>query len=154
MKSDDSLRLREALIDLLLAGKANSQDELRLHLAELGFETNQSKISRMLRQIGAVKSKNEQGATVYRLQREPAPPTTETPMSHLVLGVVFNQHHIIVKTSPGAAPLIARVLDHQDKVIDILGTLAGDDSVLVIPSDVTQTEEIAVSIKRLLMAEG
>ena len=60
---------------LLIEGKVATQEDVCAALESLGHPVNQSKVSRLLRKIGAVKSKNEQGQIVYRLPLEPAPPT-------------------------------------------------------------------------------
>lgn len=139
-------RLIEDMRTILLQGKVTTQDGICASMVEHGHTVNQSKVSRLLRKIGAVKTKNERGEIVYRLPHEPAPPTTSCQLSSLIIDVVANEVNIIVYTSPGSAQLIARILDYNKDHIDILGTIAGDDAVFIAPAS---TKEIHYSIKKI-----
>lgn len=136
---------------LLLTGNVGTQEEIRQALNAEGLNITQSKISRLLRKVGAVKSKNEQGEIVYRLPKEPAPPTKKSPLDELVLEIVSNGQLIIVRTSPGAASLVGRLLDYQQESCGILGSVAGDDALLVVPMDVSKITDTEQKIKQLLM---
>lgn len=142
----------ESLRELLLDGSAGTQEDLCLALEALGYEANQSKVSRLLRKIGAVKGKNEFGQIVYRLPQEPAPLPPSCQLSGLVLDIVANETSIVVTTSPGCASMIARILDHQKRQCEILGTIAGDDTILVIPKFIKQIESSFQSIKAVLFS--
>lgn len=140
----------EALRQLLLAGLASTQDALCAQLEAKGHAVNQSKISRMLRKMGAVKAKNERNQLVYSLPKEPAPPSTMSSLGNLVLHIVANEMVIILHTSPGSASLIARMLDYHHEKIGILGTVAGDDTILVLPKSIHTTADTLNHIKMLL----
>lgn len=146
----DQASLSEDLRLLLLEGKVTKQDDICAELQAKGHHVNQSKISRLIRKLDAVKSKNEQGQVVYRLAREPAPPTTNNQLSNLVIDVVANEVNIIVNTSPGSAQLIARILDYHKEKIQILGTIAGDDTVFIAPTSIKTIHESLREIKNLL----
>ncbi|SUI40243.1 Arginine repressor [Serratia marcescens] len=60
-------------------------------------------------------------------------PTTTSPLKNLVLDVDHNDAVVVIHTSPGAAQLIARLLDSLGKSQGILGTIAGDDTIFVTP---------------------
>ena len=59
---------------------------------------------------------------------------TSSPLKNLVLDVDYNDMLIVIKTSPGAAQLIARLLDSIGKSEGILGTIAGDDTIFITPT--------------------
>ena len=139
-----------ALRHLLQQGEFGSQEELKAKLEEQGFEVNQSKISRLLRKLGAAKTTGSQGEVVYRLPKEPSPPSKQTELRELIIDVVRNEQLIIVYTSPGSASLIARIMDYQDEKLDILGTVAGDDTILVIPKSVKTIQQTQQAIKHIL----
>lgn len=147
----DKNRLMNDLRDLLLKGKVNKQEELCAVLTGMGHQVNQPRISRLIRKLNAIKSKNEAGEIVYRLAREPAPPTVTSQLSNLVVEVTCNETLIIVNTSPGSAQLIARILDHNKTNIQILGTIAGDDSIFIAPLSVKKIKDAVQSIKKLLL---
>lgn len=152
MGFSQSNELFEALKNLLMGRKANTQEDLCHALAKQGFEINQSKISRLLRKIGAIKVLNTQGKIVYSLQREPAPPTVATPLKDLILAVSANEALVIIFTSPGSASMIARVLDYHQEAFDILGTLAGDDTVFVAPVSIKNTKILVEKIRSLFLS--
>lgn len=142
--------LLDDLRQLLLEGKVTRQEDICIALQGKGHQVNQSKISRLIHKLNAIKSKNELGQVVYRLAREPAPPTTSSQLSSLVIEVVANETTIIVNTSPGAAQLVARVLDYNKSNIQILGTIAGDDSIFIAPLSVKAIAYSMEQIKKLL----
>ncbi len=142
--------LISVLKDLLVHSKAGTQEEIKQLLQQQGFDVNQSKISRLLRQIGAVKTTNEHKQIVYSLPREPAPPSTQSQLIQLIIDVVANETLIIIHTNPGSAGLIGRLLDHNQKELGILGTVAGDDTIFVVPKSTRQIQQTLRAIKKHL----
>ncbi len=148
--SHDNSELLEALSEILHKGLASTQQEICQELAERGFAVNQSKMSRLLHKLAAIKIKNTQGQTCYRLPKELAPPPTQTPLNQLILKIAANENLIIIQTSPGSASLIARMLDYQNSESEILATLAGDDTIFVAPKSVTRIDQTFEEVKKLL----
>ena len=140
--------LSEALRSLLQKGEASTQEELCAKLLELGFEMNQSKASRLLRKIGAIKVLNTRGEAVYSLPHDPAPPQMNISMREIVFDIKANEMMVVVRTSPGSASLIGRVIDHS--TLDILGTIAGDDVIFVAPGHAANIQSLVAEIKELL----
>lgn len=141
------------LIDLktLLSQRAvHSQQEIAAALKELGWDVNQSKISRAIHKIGAVRVRNEQGEITYQLPKQ-ASPVAPQNFSHLILNVGHNETLIVIDTTPGSASLIAHSLDHQKKALQILGTIAGDDTIIIIPSSVKNIIHTLNSVKKFLI---
>lgn len=151
MDRKEITRLDEALRTLLLGREAHTQEEICAALEKQGYEVNQSKISRLLRKIGAVKVENSKGETVYSLPREPAPPTPETRLRDLILEVVSNEVLVVIYTSPGSASMVARMLDYAQISTEILGTLAGDDTIFVAPRSIKNIRKLQEEIRALLM---
>lgn len=148
MEKQDSLI--DAFKALLKEEKFGSQSEIVTALQEMGFEhINQSKVSRMLSKFGAVRTRNPKMEMVYQLPAELSVPTTSSPLKNLVVDVDHNQMIIVVKTSPGAAQLIARLLDSIGKSGGILGTIAGDDTIFITPTLNTPIESVLDSIHDL-----
>lgn len=134
LNTDYSASLIGDLKNILLQGVVATQDTICSALEAKGHQVNQSKISRLLRNINAIKSKNSNGEMVYRLPHDIAPPSISTTLAALVIDVVANESLIIIKTSPGSASLIARIID--DKQCQVIGTIAGDDTIFVAPQSV------------------
>ena len=123
-----------ALRKILESGKNSTQEELRDMLEAKGHNVNQSTISRDLRKIGAIKGTDNKGRTVYRLSDLSQESTfVAQSVGDLILNITNNDSMIVIQTSPGSASLVARHLD-MNKPADILGTIAGDDTIFVAPS--------------------
>ena len=142
--------LTRAFKELLNQERFGSQNEIVDALKKQGFTgINQSKISRMLSKFGAVRTRNTKMEMVYCLPNELSVPNTSSPLKNLVLDVDHNAMLIIIKTTPGAAQLIARLLDSIGKSEGILGTIAGDDTIFVTPTNDKPIDELLQNIQRL-----
>ncbi|WP_044470886.1 transcriptional regulator ArgR [Mannheimia massilioguelmaensis] len=136
--------------DLLSQERFGSQSEIVTALQELGFTNiNQSKVSRMLSKFGAVRTRNTRMEMVYCLPNELSVPNTSSPLKNLVIDIDHNDFVIVVKTSPGAAQLIARLLDSVGKAEGILGTIAGDDTIFITPTKGTSINTLIGNIQPL-----
>lgn len=142
--------LTNAFRSLLAEEKYASQSEIVTALQQLGFsQVNQSKISRMLAKFGAVRIRNSKMQTVYCLPPELSLPNTSSPLKNLVLDIDYNAAVVVIRTSPGGAQLIARLLDSLGKNDGILGTIAGDDTVFVTPTRGTEMTQLMSNIQHL-----
>ena len=92
---------------------------------------------------------NARGDMVYCLPPELGMPTAKSPLKQLVLDIVHNNVMVIIRTSPGAAQLIARLLDSLSKKDGVLGTIAGDDTIFIAPADVTKIEDLRQRVEDL-----
>ncbi len=126
--------LIKAFNTLLKDEKCGSQNAIVLTLLEEGFENiNQSKVSRMLKKFGAIRTRNAKMEMVYCLPPALGVPTTSSPLKNFVRDIDFNRSIVVIHTNPGAAQLIARILDSLGKAEGILGTIAGDDTIFITP---------------------
>lgn len=142
--------LSEAFKSLLREEKFSSQSEIVTALQEMGFShINQSKVSRMLSKFGAVRIRNTKMEMVYQLPPELSVPATSSPLKNLVIDIDHNDVLIVIHTSPGAAQLIARLLDSIGKSEGILGTIAGDDTIFVTPTRDTSIIQLIDNINTL-----
>ena len=143
------------LREILLEGKARTQSEIQQELERQGVASSQSKISRLLHQIGAVKLIDSQGKTHYRLPHEAGliheltSPQEKTLISQWVLDVIANATLIIIHTTPGAAGMVARIIDQHRNNLEILGTIAGDDTIFVAPQNNERIKETIAKITQL-----
>jgi transcriptional regulator of arginine metabolism len=149
-KQKNENNLFDSLRSLLMGRKADTQDSICAALEKMGYEVNQSKISRLLRKVGAIKVVNTTGQTVYSLPREPAPPSVKTSLGELITDIVSNEALVVIFTSPGSASMIARVLDYNQITTEILGTIAGDDTIFVAPKTIKDIQKLTREIKALL----
>ncbi|PHM29632.1 transcriptional regulator ArgR [Xenorhabdus budapestensis] len=150
-KQEDLVKAFKAL---LKEEKFSSQGEIVAALQEDGFENiNQSKVSRMLTKFGAVRTRNAKMEMVYCLPAELGVPTATSPLKNLVLDVDYNHSVVVIRTSPGAAQLIARLLDSLGKAEGILGSIAGDDTVFSTPTQALTTKQLYEAILNLFEQE-
>jgi len=146
-KQDQLVKAFKALLKEECFG---SQGDIVQSLQELGFENiNQSKVSRMLSKFGAVRTRNAKQEMVYCLPAEMGVPNTSSPLKNLVIDLDHNDSMIVIRTSPGAAQLIARLLDSIGKAEGILGTIAGDDTIFIAPAHVDEIHKTLTTIKEI-----
>lgn len=148
------MQKQEALIkafrQLLSAETCSSQADIVTALQAQGFTSiSQSKVSRLLSKYGAVRTRNTHGEMVYCWPTEMGMPTAQSPLKQLVLDISHNQAMVVIRTSPGAAQLIARLLDTLHKKDGVLGTIAGDDTIFVAPTNVSEIDQVITTIEHL-----
>ncbi len=143
MSSNESAERMQALKTLLVEGGLSTQEELVAALKSKKFTATQSTISRDLRRINAIKMRNSSGAIVYRLSEDSSVVTTD--MQSLLMSVEHNGSLIVLRTTPGSASLVARLLD-KSQIKEILGTIAGDDTVFVAPRSTNKIQSLTKAI--------
>lgn len=150
MSSAKQDALIKAFKEILKTESFGSQGEIVNALKDQGFDNiSQSKVSRMLSKFGAVRTRNARGDMVYCLPPELGMPTAKSPLKQLVLDIVHNNVMVIIRTSPGAAQLIARLLDSLSQADGVLGTIAGDDTIFIAPADITEIEDLRQRVEDL-----
>jgi transcriptional regulator of arginine metabolism len=137
---------RQSRIAAVLARNAvRSQSELARLLAAEGVEVAQATLSRDLEEIGAVKMRRAGVGMVYALGDEAPGPVlralgeaTEVRVSRLaaelLVSVEASANLVVARTPPGGAHLLASAIDRAG-LPDVLGTIAGDDTVLIVARD-------------------
>ena len=146
--------LTQAFKDLLKQEQFSSQGDIVDALKAQGFDNiSQSKVSRMLSKFGAVRTRNVRQEMVYCLPVELGVPTAKSPLKQLVLDIEHNDVMIIIRTSPGAAQLIARLLDSLSKSDGVLGTIAGDDTIFIAPTDTKQISQTIDKLEELFLTD-
>jgi transcriptional regulator of arginine metabolism len=144
----DKAARQEAIRRIIRAHAVSTQDELGQLLAHEGFDVTQATLSRDLAQLGAMRVSLPQGGTVYGLEEAP-PPSGEDrlrELSEMILSVEDNEMLVVVRTRPGSAPLVASAID-QARLLECLGTLAGDDTIFVAPARGRSTRTLNRKLK-------
>lgn len=148
LRNDSQERLM-ALRELIRAGAANNQEDLCKVLKLKKFKVTQSTISRDLRRIGAIKTINKEGQTVYKLPDDhqmTLPLNVSHSLGGLLMGIQSNESLIVLHTAPSSASLVARHLDSMRSELGIMGTVAGDDTIFIAPAS---EKKIPALIKRI-----
>ncbi len=142
--------LIENIKELLHQKQIRSHYELAYYLDERGFaNVSQSQISRLLKQVGAVYLKNATGESVYAIKHELMIPTLDTEIHELVVAINTNENMIMVSTVPGAANIVAGIIDNMKDKLQVLAVIAGDDSVMVLPVAIKERESISLNLQNL-----
>ncbi|MDX1705278.1 transcriptional regulator ArgR [Pseudidiomarina sp.] len=150
MSDNKNGTLIDAFKELLNEEAYGSQVDIVDALKARGFTNiSQSKVSRLLSKYGAVRTRNARQEMVYCLPAELGIPSTRAPLTQLVLDIQHNDVMVIIRTTPGAAQLIARLLDSVGKKEGVLGTIAGDDTIFIAPLKVSEIDYTLQKVKEL-----
>lgn len=141
---------QQCIVECLSRHDVASQGALMDLLARRGFVVTQATLSRDLDEIGATKETDASGVGYYRVPPDGVPPAqSSSHKSRLprivaeVLGSVDSSGNIVVlRTPPGAAQYLASAVDHAD-ADDIIGTVAGDDTVLLVTREPKGAQKVA-----------
>lgn len=143
-----------AIRDLLSSSLVASQDELRRKLRRRGIHVTQATLSRDMHELrlskgpGGYSLPNGNGAAAAAAEDD-APPSVEEMIESFALRVRQAMNQVVVATVLGGAQQVAAALDRAGWT-EIVGTLAGDDTVLVICPDVRRAGEVEAKIRMLL----
>jgi transcriptional regulator of arginine metabolism len=141
MSSPQTKASRHARIVALIRDESvHSQTELAELLAEAGIQVTQATLSRDLEELGAVKISGaylipEDGNRPLR-QSEQAPARLVRLLRELLTGADASGNLVVLRTPPGAAQFLASALDRSG-LPDVVGTIAGDDTILVVAREAT-----------------
>lgn len=140
-RSPQTKAARQARITQLVArAEIRSQTELAELLASEGFVVTQGTLSRDLVDVGAVKVATADGGFGYALRgegaqvRERAEARLAQLCYELLTSAEASANLVVVKTPPGAAQYLASAIDRA-ALDEVLGTIAGDDSILIVSRD-------------------
>jgi transcriptional regulator of arginine metabolism len=134
----------------------SNQDELQLRLKEEDCEVTQATLSRDLRFMKVVKVSDSEIGYIYRLSDKGAIKDTvkdeQTGSNYQVnniLGIDFSGNLGVLKTLPGNASSVAILIDKANTK-EILGTIAGDDTVLLIMREGVKSDEVMEILKSII----
>lgn len=146
---------QQLIIDLLGRRSVRSQNELVDLLAESGIHATVSTISRDLLELDAVRVRQSDGYLAYAvpseggdrtpvagLQTHAAATRLQRLATELLVSAQSSANLVVLRTPPGAAQFLASAIDHSSDG-SIIGTIAGDDTVLLITRDPQGGEDVA-----------
>ena len=146
---------RRAIRRIIGLQKVGSQSELVAGLADAGFDVTQATVSRDLREIGAVKVRSASGRSVYSVRTGSVNGDEGTSIQSLrrllaefAETIVPTGNLVVVSTPPGAAQVVAGAVDRVG-IDGVLGTVAGDDTVLVVAAEAKGGWRIAKQLEQL-----
>ncbi len=140
---------QRAILELLHRGPVESQEELQGFLARRGFEAGQATLSRDIRELGLIKTPDGYAASRGATASEPVLPSVSRLVREFVVDVRLAQNLLVLKTSVGSAQPVAAALDSEDWP-EVVGTIAGDDTILVISPDNKTAQQLVRRIHEML----
>jgi transcriptional regulator of arginine metabolism len=149
MKYQRHNAIRELVSHALVA----NQDELRRKLRRRGFEVTQATLSRDIHELrlskgpGGYSLPNGRGTSA--LAADDSPPTVAEMMDGFGLRVAHAMNQVVVRTVMGGAQPVAAALDREGWT-EVVGTVAGDDTVLLICPDVRRAGEVESRLRAML----
>ncbi|WP_193086672.1 arginine repressor [Brevibacterium aurantiacum] len=133
---------QQKIIDLITRKSVHSQIDLAENLATMGITVTQATLSRDLAEVGAVKIRSTAGS-VYAVPGEGGDRSLQQStgdsldaklprlLEELLVSAAAQDNTVVLRTPPGAAQYLASAID-RSSMVGIFGTIAGDDTVLVI----------------------
>jgi transcriptional regulator of arginine metabolism len=137
-------RRRQAVAAILRQSRVGTQEELLSRLAAAGERATQATLSRDLARLGARRVSRPEGA-FYELPAAGGLPV----LRELISGISANASLVVVRTQPGSASAVARAIDLAG-LREVLGTIAGDDTVFVAPAAGLRPGRLAGSLAERL----
>ncbi len=147
--SKHEIAKRHAVIRSLITSKdISNQTELVKELRAKKIDVTQATLSRDLVELAIIRVPTEDGYR-YELKTDTAEPALQRVTSEEVISIEANEHLVVVRTFPGRAQGVAFMLDAK-KDNEILGTIAGDDTIMVIPRSVRRIKKTIKNISQHL----
>ena len=140
---------QKAILEIVQQGPVASQEHLQRALHKRGCEVGQATLSRDIHELNLVKTPDG----YVRMQAGPASEPALPPASRLVREFVLDvrpaQNLLVIKTSVGSAQPVAAALDAESWP-ETVGSIAGDDAILIVCPDTMSAERLAVRIREML----
>ena len=144
---------RRAIRRILMTRHITRQSDLVEQLEEEGFQVTQATASRDLAEMGAVKRRSSDGLFGYTLPEQPASVEENSgnvarALAQFANTITSTGSLVVIKTPPGAAQVVASAVDGA-ALAGVLGTVAGDDTLLVIVDEQVGGWRVAKELERI-----
>jgi len=152
---EDTRARRALIVELVRTRHVTTQGDLRDLLRAKGHDVTQATLSRDLAKLRARRVSMPDGGTAYEIEGFAARDDESqlSSMASLVLGIREGAAIVVVHTRPGAAQAVAAMLD-QARLDSIIGSIAGDDTIFVVPERRVTTVALAKTLRRMLTPES
>ncbi len=145
---------QEKILELIARYPIGTQDELIAYLKEYDCNATQATVSRDIRALKLIKVLMEDGNYRYILPQTQDNSTKDgaavlnyhKTYASSILSVRYAMNNVVIKTAPGMASAIALMLDHTNHEM-MLGTVAGDDTIIVVTRSTEESEALCKSIE-------
>ncbi len=147
-------RRQNKIINIVKSTPVHTHDELIEALNREGVQVTQATVSRDIKELGIIKVPSSDGGSVYSVPEVASEPNRNRVdmVSDSIKAVNAALHTIVINTFPGMAPAVGAAVDsvmHND----ILGSVAGDDTVIIIAKSIESATELEAKIKMVFRLE-
>ena len=133
---------QQDLKNLITNEAIRTQEELTDKLSKMGYDVTQATVSRDIKELKIIKTADETGNLRYCLQSGILKQTNDyASLFHLVKSIRMSLNVIVIKTHVGMAQGVAAAIDDMH-LSEILGTIAGDDTIMIVCDGVEKTQDI------------
>ncbi|MCR5736737.1 MAG: arginine repressor [Eubacterium sp.] len=142
---------QKAILEIINQYEIDTQDELVKKLKEKGFEVTQATISRDMKQLQLIKVPASNGKQKYAASNVESPNAVNKYMRVLADGIISVEsagNILVIKTGSGLAMAVAAAVDSL-KIDGILGSIAGDDTIMCVVKETEQIEQIKNRLNQL-----
>ena len=148
-KKLEDIQKRHILVKTLIsAGGISNQTQLQKVLKQKGVKVTQATLSRDLNELGIARVPNSKGYA-YKLGASGDENALKFHLAEEIISVKSNENIIVIRTFPGRAQGVAAFIDRQETE-EMIGTIAGDDTIIIVPSSVKRIKKTIDQIKTIL----
>lgn len=144
---------QKKIIDIIEGNPIPTQEELAEALRQAGIEVTQATVSRDIKELRLVKVSQGNDTYRYAIPKETAIGVSEEKLKRMirdfVTGVDYSENLIVIRTYPGNAHGVASLIDGANWE-QIIGTVAGDDTILLIIKPITEVQNVIDKVKSMM----
>ena len=144
-------RRQTAIIEVVEQEAVRSQEQLRQRLARRGFDVTQATLSRDIKELGLLKRSSDGAYQPGGAQSAPAATTLGAlgrALTEFLVNIEPVQQLVVLKTGAGQAQLLGLAIDRA-RMEEVVGTLAGDDTILIIARDAKHAQQVTKKLRDL-----
>jgi transcriptional regulator of arginine metabolism len=144
-------RRQSAILEVVEQEAVRSQEQLRQRLTQRGFDVTQATLSRDIKELGLMKRAADGAYQAAGATAAPTPTTMGTlgrALAEYLLNIEPVQQLVVLKTGAGQAQLLGLAIDRA-RLEEVVGTLAGDDTILIIARDARNAQQVVKKLRDL-----
>ena len=143
---------QNAILALVSEYEIQTQEELSEKLRKMGYEVTQATVSRDIKELRLVKVRNDSGIVCYRADSQTETSDVEqrlrSILKHSMVSLDSAENDVVIKTLPGVAQAAAAAIDamHWNEIV---GSIAGDDTILMVTRSAKTAIDVIEKLKRI-----
>lgn len=149
--SNMKARRQSLILDAIQREPVRSQEQLRRSIRAAGFDVTQATLSRDIKELGLLKRSSDGAYQPAGAEAAPAPTTIGAlgrALAEYLVNIEPVQQLVVLKTGAGQAQLLGLAIDRA-RLEEVVGTLAGDDTILIIARDAKNAQQVVKKLRDL-----